>query len=336
MHLKTKFKTLVKPSITTIQGVNLTTTHSRKFFFSWSVVIVAFTAITSYIFWAVTPFGFGKFGLALACFKAAIVTLWLCSAWRVRKTREEAFARNERMDNIWSGPIEERGLKVPQKVLEVIRYHFDKDEKIVAVFRQHWFALWKTVMWAGITLFLICLAVVLNKYAPGITFHTKAVKDFHLKAREVHITYWWIPLLFVLFAFYEALRHWQDWSWTIWAVSNFNFYRIREQSMFMAWAGKKFHSTPVGQIIDVSSYSDRAGGTFGWGDIMLEVRVDEHRDQSEPLFVRYVADDEEVEKIIRSVLPAYDAPDTYENTFGSEPAEQAPKLWVAPERRTKT
>jgi hypothetical protein len=267
--------------------------------------IVAFTAITSYFYMAVLPFHLGRFALPLMLVKLSIVAFWLYSAWRVKRKRERGFARREADGTLWNGPIEAENLNISPRDLEVIRYRFDRNEKVIRIDRQHKFLLWHAVADFAVMGVLILAALVLLKYYPAFHHSVPPSKILHEGRGEASFPVWWIPLLPVLYFFYEGLADWQDWKWTIRAITDKHFYIFREQSTYMAWTNKNFRSIPVHQIISIRSSADNVGGMVGWGTLELEVRADEHGDKREDITVDYVADEDEFERQLRNVLPAY-------------------------------
>ena len=260
-------------------------------FGSMATAIIAFTAVTSYTTMAIIPIGLGPLALPLALLKVALVSFWLWAAWRVKKKRDEAIRRKTEEGRLWIGPIEEKALGIPVRDLDVIRYHLDKDEKIIRVARQHRFILWHAFADLTMVFVLIVGALLLLKYGVAIQWHPKDTQMWDLNWINLDLPLWWIPLLPVLFFFYEALAHWQDWKWKIRIITNRRLILLREQSTYMPWTGKAFRHIPVHQLLQTASDGDGLKGTIGWYTLELTVRADEHDDKPEKVILDYVGDD---------------------------------------------
>jgi hypothetical protein len=234
----------------------------------------------------------GRLALPLALLKVALVSFWLWAAWRVKKKREEAIRRKTEAGSLWVGPIEEKALGISVKDLEIIRYHLDKDEKIVRIARQHRFILWHAFADLTMVLVLIMAAALLLKFYPEVHWHPKDSEQFNVSWMNVDFPIWWIPLLPVLYFFYEGLADWQDWKWKIRIITNRRLILLREQSTYMPWTGKAFRHIPVHQLLQTASDGDGLKGTIGWYTLELTVRADEHDDKPEKVILDYVGDDQ--------------------------------------------
>lgn len=274
-------------------------------------LIVAFTAVTSIFFSMMLPFSLGSAVLPLALFKASVVALWLWASWRVKDRREKAFQAKESRGDLWMGPIHEKALCIPEEDLEVIKYHLDADEDVKRVFRRHKYTLWKAILWLNIAFWSVVLALWMAAVVPSLEWHPSDIEGsggtIPLSETGFSFVWWWLPLLITLFAFYEALKHWQIRKWTIRIITNKNLYLFREQPTYMPWIPPKFRVIPVHQVVGMDADVGSFGGMVGWTDIYLQVRADEHDDAPEPVIIDYVTEGNEVISDLRHVLPVFES-----------------------------
>lgn len=270
-----------------------------------SAAIVSFTALTSVALMSILPFGLGQYEWLFVLVKILAVAAWLYSAWRVKRRRDKVFREKLEDGTLWDGELYAEQLRIPLKDFEVVRYHFERDEKIIRVTRKHWFALWKMFIHTAMVLILLLTAGFLLTYYPEVDQTLFKGSEF-FKETRVEFSIWWFPLLFVLFFFYEALAEWQKWKWDLRVVTDRQIYLFREQPTYMPWIRKKFEPIAVHQIVRIKNESETAAaGMVGWGTLTLQLRADEADDKPEPVVLDYVPDDEDFERIVRQVLPTF-------------------------------
>jgi hypothetical protein len=304
-------------------------------------LIVAFTAATSFTFMEVVPFNLGKYGLYLVMMKVSLAAVWLWAAWRIKSRRERAFQLKQADGTLWSGEIRERALGIPLKDFEVIRYHYDADEEIEAVFRKHKFTLWEATLWGNIVMWALLVTGWMAHSMPALQWYPS---DWHILWRftidhqrftllrtvvrfsvlSFRFVWWWMPLLVAVPAFYVTLKKWQVRKWDIRSITNRHIYLILEQPTYLPWVAPKFRPIPVSQVVGMSSEAGSFGGVIGWTNITLWVRADERDDEPERVLIDKVANGDEIVGILRRVVPVF---------WEDEQEDQAPRRKKRPAER---